>query len=302
MKKINAVMFVLCAVLNLQAQANQKVPKWVANDLTEMNVFTEGVEGPAVDKHGNLYAVNFAKQGTIGIVNAVGEAKHFVELPNDSIGNGIRFGANGIMFVADYINHNVLRVDMSDLTVSVYAHNENMNQPNDIAISRNGVIYASDPNWADNTGQLWMVDKDKKVTLLDSDMGTTNGIEISSDEKTLYVGESVQQKIWAYDISLDGTVANKRLFHEFSEHGLDGMRVDTNGNLFVARYGAGTVAVLTKQGELVREIELNGDFPTNVAFGGKDGKTVYVTMKKRGAIEYFRTDSPGRAFGFATDD
>jgi len=270
-------------------------------DLTSEGAFTEGVEGPAVDTQGNVYAVNFSKQGTIGIINPDGDARVFIELPKGSIGNGIRFGENGDMFIADYTNHNVLRVDMRNRGVHVYAHEPEMNQPNDIAISRKGVIYASDPNWADESGQLWMLGKDRKFLRLEKDMGTTNGIEVSIDEQTLYVGESAQRRIWAYDILPDGSVDNKRLFHVFSDHSLDGMRADINGNLLVARYGAGTVAILSAQGKLVRDVRLSGRFPTNVAFGGKDGKTVYVTMQKRGAIECFRTDFPGREFQLKFD-
>jgi sugar lactone lactonase YvrE len=270
-------------------------------DLTAEGAFTEGVEGPAVDVHGNVYAVNFSEQGTIGIINADSDAKIFIELPNGSIGNGIRFGENGDMFIADYKNHKVFRVDMKNRDIHVYAHEPEMNQPNDIAISRKGVIYASDPNWADDTGQLWMIGKDRKFCCLEKNMGTTNGIEVSNDEQTLYVGESTQRRIWAYDILSDGSVGNKRLFHVFSDHSLDGMRTDVNGNLFVARYGAGTVAILSPQGTLIRDVMLTGRFPTNVAFGGEDGTTVYVTMQKRGAIECFRADSPGREFQLKFD-
>ncbi|MGK0439034.1 MAG: sugar lactone lactonase YvrE [Paracoccaceae bacterium] len=270
-------------------------------DLTAEGAFTDGVEGPAVDMHGNVYAVNFSEQGTIGIISPNGDARVFIELPRGSIGNGIRFGENGDMFIADYTKHNVFRVDMKNHDIHVYAHEPEMNQPNDIAISRKGFIYASDPDWTDESGQLWMIGQDQKLVRLEKNMGTTNGIEVSNDEQTLYVGESAQRRIWAYDILSDGSIGNKRLFHEFSDHSLDGMRADINGHLFVARYGAGTVAILSEQGSLVRDVKLTGRFPTNVAFGGEDGKTVYVTMQKRGAIECFRADFPGREFQLKFD-
>ena len=91
-----------------------------------------------------------------------------------------------------------------------------MNQPNDLAIAPDGTLYASDPNWKESTGQLWRIDRDGKITLLAEGMGTTNGIEVSPDGKTLYVNESVQRNIWAFDITPDGTLANKRLLKQFA--------------------------------------------------------------------------------------
>ena len=73
-----------------------------STDFTEEHLFTTGIEGPAVDAAKNLYAVNFEKEGTIGIVDAQGKASLFMNLPNGSIGNGIRFDKEGNMFIADY--------------------------------------------------------------------------------------------------------------------------------------------------------------------------------------------------------
>ncbi len=271
------------------------------HDFISDGIFTNGIEGPAVDRLGNLYAVNFGKQGTIGVIapqenNAAAKASLFVNLPQGSIGNGLRFDGQGNLYVADYAQHNILKIDMATKLVSEYAHNDKMNQPNDIAIAQDGTLYASDPDWQNSSGNIWKIDTDGRSTLLEADMGTTNGIEVSPDGKTLYVGESVQQKIWQYDIIKNGDVENKRLLITFADHGLDGMRCDKNGNLYVARYGAGVVAIVSQQGELVREVKLKGQHPTNVAFGGRDGRTVFVTMQKRGAIETFRNQIPGRVF------
>ncbi len=264
-------------------------------DYVTDKVFTQGVEGPAVDAHGNLYAVNFAEEGTIGIIDKKDNAQLFVKLPQGSTGNGIRFDRKGTMYVADYSAHNVLKIDPQTKAISVHAHSDKMNQPNDIAIAKSGIIYASDPKWADNTGNLWKIATDGTVTLLEANMGTTNGVEVSTDEKHLYVNESVQRKIWKYDIDKKtGAVKNKRLLIEFKDHGMDGMRCDAEGNLYIARYAAGEVAVVSPQGTLLQRIKLKGQKPTNVAFGGDDGKTVYVTLQDRGAIETFRSELPGR--------
>lgn len=269
---------------------------FVSQEFTPVDGFTSGIEGPACDAAGNLYAVNYERQHTIGKVTPDGTASVFVELPTGSIGNGIRFDSEGFMYIADYTNHNVLKVDMDTRDISVHAHEPTMNQPNDIAIGANDILYASDPNWAESTGQIWRVDTDGKVTLLEADMGTTNGIEVSPDEKVLYVNESAQRNVWAYDLSSEGEISNKRLLIQFPDFNMDGMRCDIEGNLYITRHGKGTVAKLSPAGEVLLEVQLTGKLCSNIAFGGPDGHTCYVTMADRGNVEVFRADLPGRSW------
>ena len=151
-------------------------------DFTEGGLFTPGIEGPAVDSKGNLYAVNFEREGTIGVVDPDGNPSLFAELPDGSIGNGIRFDTLDNMYIADYVNHNVLMIPTGTNDAQVFAHDERLNQPNDLAISPNGVLFASDPDWEQGTGQMWRIDQ-KGFHLLEADMGTTNGIEVSPDGK-----------------------------------------------------------------------------------------------------------------------
>ncbi|SKB32591.1 SMP-30/gluconolactonase/LRE family protein [Daejeonella lutea] len=260
---------------------------------TPLKSFPSGVEGPAVNASGTVYAVNFGKQGTVGQVTQGGEASLFVALPAGSIGNGIRFNSKGEMFIADYTKHNILKVNMLTKEVSVFAHNAKMSQPNDIAIDSKDRLYASDPNWKASAGRIWSIDTNGKFKLLDT-MGTANGIEVSPDDKRLYVNESVQRKVWVYDLSADGAISNKRLFHEFPDFGMDGMRCDVDGNLYISRHGKGTVVKLSPAGKVLQEIKLIGKLPSNVAFGGPDGRTMYVTLQDNGNLESFRVDKPGR--------
>ena len=265
---------------------------YVAEPLTKPGEFTEGIEGPACDRDGAIYAVNFAKQRTIGRVGPDGKGEVFVTLPGKSTGNGIRFDPDGLMYVADYEGHNVLRIDPKTRAVSVFAHEPAMNQPNDLAIAADGTLYASDPKWKDGTGQLWRISREGKTLRLAADMGTTNGLDLSPDGKILYVNESVQRKIWAFDVVPDG-VANKRLLAEFPDHGFDGMRSDVDGNLYVTRYGKGTVAVVSPAGKVLREIDVLGKRPSNICFGGPDGRTAIVTEVEHTRLVKFRVEKPG---------
>ncbi|MBT4610492.1 MAG: SMP-30/gluconolactonase/LRE family protein [Gemmatimonadetes bacterium] len=265
---------------------------------TQRNGFTRGIEGPGCDKDGNLYAVNYEREHTIGKVTPEGVCSIFLELPEGSTGNGIRFDSHGRMYIADYTGHNVLRVDMGSRDIEVFAHEASMNQPNDIAMGADDVIYASDPNWGDSTGQMWRIEPDGSVHLLEADMGTTNGIEVSPGEDLLYVNESVQRTVWAYDLA-GGVVSNKRLLIEFPDHAMDGMRCDVEGNLYITRHGKGTIAKISPAGDLLEEIGLTGKLASNIAFGGSDGCTAYVTLQDEGNVEVFRVDAPGRAWQLA---
>ena len=265
-----------------------------ATDLTAENLFTENIEGPNTDKQGNLFVVNFKKNGTIGFVHQNGEVELFVTLPEGSVANAIMFNANGDLLLADYTGHNILKVDRKTKAISAYSHSDQFNQPNDLCINQKGQLFASDPNWKEGTGKLWRIDADGRAVLLADQMGTTNGIELSPDEKILFVNESVQRKIWVFDVDATGTLSGKRLFFEFSDFGLDGMKCDSKGNLYVTRHGKGTVAILSSKGKLLREVALKGKKPSNITFGGPDGKTCYVTLQDRGCVEIFKSKVPGK--------
>ena len=272
----------------------QNIAKPETTDLLPEHTFTSGIEGPATDEAGNLYAVNYEKEGTIGIVHPDGTHACFVVLPEGSTGNSICFNKEGNMLVADYTGHNILKVDMKTKAISIYAHEPKMNQPNDMALAPNGNLYASDPDWKNKKGQLWLVNPNGKVSLLEGNMGTTNGIEVSPDGKKLYVNESAQLKVWAYDIQSNGTLKNKRLIHTFEGYGMDGMCCDIQGNIYLCRYDKGTVVLLSPKGKLLREIWLKGKQPSNITFGGPENKTCYITLQDRGCFETFRSEYPGR--------
>ncbi len=267
-----------------------------STDFTAEYVFTKGIEGPAVNANGDLFAVNFEEEGTIGIVDQNGKGKIYLSLPEGSIGNGIRFDTHGNMFIADYKGHKVYRVKKGSKIPEVWAQDSTLNQPNDLAIAPNNTIYLSDPNWKEGSGRIWMIDQNRKIQLLEDKMGTTNGIEVSPDGRKLYVNESIQRKVWEYNIKEDGTIDQKKEFISFDDFGMDGMRCDIKGNLYITRYDKGTVVVVDKSGKIISEIQLKGKKPSNIAFGGKDGKTCFVTMADRGSIETFRAEYPGRSF------
>lgn len=271
---IYALSFLSCGYMHAQS-----------TDLLPPKTFTSGIEGPITDQQGNIYVVNYAKEGTIGKVSPSGAAELFVELPATSVGNSIRINAKGKLIVADYTNHNLLEVDPENKNIRIFAHSDQMNQPNDLALSlQTGIVYASDPNWKESKGQLWAIYPDGKCQLLESNMGTTNGIELSPDGKYLYVNESVQRNLWQYTVDAKGKLSDKRKIHQFEGYGLDGMKCDRNGNIYVTRYDKGTIEVLNPQGKKIKEYTLKGTQPSNLTFS-PDESLLYVTLQDRGTIE-----------------
>ncbi|MCU0341998.1 MAG: SMP-30/gluconolactonase/LRE family protein, partial [Spirosomaceae bacterium] len=143
------------SALSLRAQTS---------DYTREHEFTNNCEGPATDAEGNVYAVNYAMDGTIAQIAKRNRASIFLTLPKGSTGNGIRFGNTNTFFVADFTGHNVLKVNLITQKVEVHCHEPRMNQPNDLAITSKGDIFCSDPNWKESTGQLWHVSPAGKAT------------------------------------------------------------------------------------------------------------------------------------------
>jgi gluconolactonase len=272
--------------LSLILSFNGLAQNYQATDFTAENLFSENIEGPNFH-NGILYVVNYQKDGTIGAVKADGTNELFVTLPEGSIANAIQFDKKGDMFLADFKGHAILKVEMKSKTICVFARNF-FNQPNDICINKKGQLFASDPNWKEGTGKLWRIESDGITVLLKEKMGTTNGIALSPNEKILYVNESVQRKIWSFNVDPIGNISNQKLFASFEDFGLDGMKCDSKGNLYVTRYGKGTVEIFSPQGKLLHEVKMKGLKPSNLNFGGKDGKTCFVTLQDRKCVEVFR--------------
>ena len=174
------LLFLMLAVTPALAE-----PLFEARPLTPAGEYTFGIEGPAVDADGNLYVVNFGRQGTIGKV-AAGDTRSqlFAELPAGSIGVSIRFGRDRRMYVADYKRHNIFVFEPNGTIARLYFHSESFNQPNDMAIARDGTIYASDPNWRGRSGQVWRIVPagaagNGAVMAAERKLTTTNGIDLS---------------------------------------------------------------------------------------------------------------------------
>jgi sugar lactone lactonase YvrE len=278
------------------------------SQLLTQGEYTFRIEGPAVDATGNLFVMNLGTDGVIGKLSpGATKSVPFATLPDGGIGSGARFDREGRMYVADFKKHRVHVFEPGQTEPQVYFEPGQFNQPNDLAIATDGTIYASDPKRSDGIGRVWRITRGPdgkargQVMSSDQPMGVTNGIELSPDGATLYVGESkthsAPARLLAYRLQGEKLV-ERRVLKTFDRFDLDGMRTDIDGKLFAARPDAGTVAVFAPDGTPLPEIPLLKKGPTNLAFGGPDGKTVFVTQSEgdHGFIEAFSVDRPGREF------
>lgn len=290
---------------NLATRGYLGGPRIVAT-VTTPKFFTEG---PAYDGKQFLYFSNVAVNQICRFDALTGELSVFRE--NTNAANGLEFDQQGNLLACEGgTNHQgrVVRIDIATGKLTVLADTYAgypLGAPNDLVIDRQGRIYFTsrlmnaDPQ-AGNVNAVYRIDRDGAVKriLHAPDIDMPNGIELSPDEKLLYLVESDGREsrsrcIRVYDRQADGSAMNGRvLINFYPGRSGDGMCVDVEGNLYIAaglhetRKTSETVDtrpgihVVTPAGKLVAFVETPEDTITNCAFGGKDHKTLYVTCSK----------------------
>jgi gluconolactonase len=161
-----------------------------------------------------------------------------------------------------------------------------LNSPNDVVLGPGGALYFTDPTLDLVAGEkqelsfqgVFRLDANGKVTLLTKELSQPNGLAFSPDGKKFYVDDSQQRNIRVYDFQADGALTNGRIFGEEpggKEDGVpDGIKVDGKGNLYIT--GPGGIWVWDANGKHLGTI-LMPEQPANLAWGGKDLRTLYIT-------------------------
>lgn len=239
---------------------------------------------------------------------------------NGSTPSGRELGTNGLAFdsqdklvMADHGNRQIARLNDANFTRTTLAdryEGKRLNSPNDLVFHPNGDIYFTDPPYGlDGTDKskakelsfhgIYRLKPNGALTLLTKDIAFPNGIGISPDGRTLYIGSTNDAKTrwWAYDIQRDGTLARARVFFDPAAlvaqgriGGADGLKVDRSGNLWAT--GPGGVLVFSPAGRHLGTI-MTGEPTANVAFGD-DGSTLYITANK--TLMRIRTSTKGLGF------
>ena len=275
-------------------------------------------EGPTVDRQGNVYFTELVFQR---IFRLTPDGILSVWRENSNNANGLLIDPQGRLIACEGADSQrtgiprkfkpqVTRTDLQTGTIEVLAGDyggQPFVGPNDVTIDSKGRLYFTDlPG-----GAVYRVDGAGQITriLATPDIQRPNGIQISPDDKTLYLVEANQadggaRMIRAFDLRPDGTVTNMRVHYNFYPgRSADGMSIDTQGNLYASAGMAqlrGTsetldtkpgVYVISPQGKLLTFIPIAEDYITNNAFGGPDMRTLYVTAGK--TLYKVRTDVAG---------
>jgi gluconolactonase len=220
--------------------------------------------------------------------------------------NGMTLDRTGRLTVAGHAARNIMRFESMDPhgTVTILADSyqgKKFNSPNDLVYDTDGALYFTDPPYGLTTQSDQDPDKELKINgvyripnaaqhkagappnrdqlqLLVSDLERPNGIAISPDRKWLYVSNSLPKKWMRYPLKKDGTVGPGTVFQDASGDtrigSPDGMKLDTKGNLYAT--GPGGIWIISPEGKHLATI-LTEKATSNVAWGGKDGSTLYAT-------------------------
>ncbi len=263
-------------------------------------------EGPCWDGTDTLY---FSDIPNNRIMKLLPDGRFSVFREPSDAANGLMFDSEGNLISCDGGSRRVTMLDRDGTVKAVLAEQydgKRLNSPNDLVIDSKGGIYFTDPRFGSQDG----VEQDKEavyyrrpdgtlVRVID-DMVKPNGVILSPDEKTLYVGDSAREYIRAYDVQPDGTVTNGRDFGRLPplirsgrerSNGADGLAMDVEGNLYVA--ASSGIEVFDKNGNHLGVIEVP-ETPANCTFGGTDYKTMFITA--RTSLYRLRLKVPGVSF------
>ncbi len=200
----------------------------------------------------------------------------------DSGSNGLAVDAGGALLLASHKDKALLRRGRDGKLAPLAGKfgGQVFNSPNDIAAAPDGSVYFTDPDWqkaAAPGGQpvtgIYRVGPNGAVTLVDGTRPNPNGIALSPAADVLYVNAS-DGLLVAYPIVKGVPQAGRTLVKGLD--GADGMTLDCHGSLYVTEHAAQRVRVFSPQGKQLATIRVDANV-TNAAFGGKDGKTLYIT-------------------------
>lgn len=264
----------LFAAGSLQAQTDTMQAELVSRQFA----FTEG---PAPDKQGNIY---FTDQPNDQIWKYDTEGKLSLFMDKAGRSNGLYFDKKGnIIACADEHNEMWSITPDGKKTILITDYNgQKLNGPNDLWITKKGVIYFTDPYYQRNywtrqqpdiEGQkVYFLPKGSKTPVVATDnIKKPNGIVGSKDGKYIYVADIGASKIYKYKIQKDGTLGDRQLF---TEQLADGITTDEQGNIYTCGNG---VSVYNPEGKLIRYIKVPEKWSANACFGGKDRDILFIT-------------------------
>ena len=255
------------------------------------------LEGPAFDRAGRLYCVDIPHGRIFRIEDGTWET--FAEY--DGNPNGLKIHTDGRIFVADHkLGLLVFDPDTGERTVLAEGTSEGpFRGVNDLVFADNGDLYFTDPGESGldrSDGRVFRLNVGGGIDLLYDGLPYPNGLVLTPQQNVLYVGVTRSLQVLRLPLR-DGRVVKSGVFLQLSGGlgGPDGMAVDAQGGIVVVHAGFGTVWYASAIGEPLGRIRsCAGIRTTNVAYGGADGRTLYITEAEQGVILQARMPVAGR--------
>lgn len=254
-------------------------------------------EGPAWSHDGYLVFSDTVGNKLHKFVPGTGVSVH-KEVPEGAYGNA--FDSQGRLYTCEFRARRITRTDKKGKVESIADRFEGkrLNAPNDIAVRRDGHIWFTDPAFGNQqeTRELdffgvFHVTPKGEIDVVAKPAGRPNGIALAPNGRTLYVTNSDERNVRAYDVDRGGKASNERIVVERTEGVPGGLKVDESGNLYLT---AKQLAVYSPAGKQLRALDLL-ETPSNCAFGDADLETLYITARTsvfrvrigaKGALQY----------------
>ncbi len=275
---IGDVKSIFAILLFVLTAASQDFGEVQVDKVAAGNIFTEG---PAWSRDGYLVFSDVPKNKILQLEpgKPVGTFRS-----NSSGANGNTFDAQGRLYTCESHLRRVTRTDKKG-KVEVIAEKyqgKRLNAPNDIVVRKDGQIYFTDPAFGNQEDSreldffgVYHLSRRGELEPIAKPSGRPNGIAISPNGTILYVTNSDEHNVRAYDLDHNGAATNERVLVSKIEGVPDGIRVDEKGNLYVA---AGKLEAYTSEGKPLGSVPLP-ETPSNCAFGDADFESLYVTAR-----------------------
>lgn len=206
--------------------------------------------------------------------------------------NGLTYDKESRLIICEHGNRRIARINENNVyeILAESYRGKRLNSPNDVIVKSDGNIYFTDPPYGIRPEEqelycngVYMLDPEKKILeLLVDDFERPNGLTFSPDESVMYIADSAPRRrhIRIFKVNSEGRLTGGRVFaviHSKMLGNPDGMKVDVEGNLYVA--AAGGIWIFKKNGVKLGVIRTTENRPTNCAWGENDHRTLFITTR-----------------------
>jgi len=256
------------------------------------------LEGPSFDRDGRMYVTDIP-HGRVFRVSPGGDWALVAEY--DGWPNGLKVHRDGRVFITDY-KRGLMLLDPDRGAVTPFletAASESFKGVNDLVFGRSGALYFTDQGQTgmhDPTGRVWKLDPDGRLTCLLNTVPSPNGIVVDAEESFLLVAVTRANQVWRVPLPASGLVTKVGIFAHLhgGPGGPDGLALDADNNLLVCHTGFGSVWRLSPGAEpLDRIVSCAGVGTTNLAFGGPEGRSLFITESRTGTLLRAELEVPG---------